>query len=329
MQRKHKTLVAAVAIVLLFLLAVPQLQAQAPLTLENLAARINTLARRVTALGAAKADKSQVDVLENRVATLEARLRPTPTPTTTSTPTGTPTPVATSTPTPTATDTPEPTATPTPSTPFLTTRGTMNIRGGPGTNYAIVGNAAAGTRFDITGKNAGSDWWRIDYRGQHAWIYAPLVTATNVGAVSVVLTPAPPPPPPTPQPAAPAAPPPSVGGTLDEQALFIIHRDSQTQAEQQEWNALSDQDKQIAVIANGILISDTASYCDISTADAARMVDRYAQVLDDAGYTARQGGVNVRFTLMLFLTSLQEADRSARGCEDWLGHMVNVQLANE
>ena len=83
------------------------------------------------------------------------------------------------------------------------------------------------------------------------------------------------------------------------------------------------------MIANGILISDTASYCDISTADAARMVDRYAQVLDDAGYTARQGGVNVRFTLMLFLTSLQEAGRSAKGCEDWLGHMVNVQLANE
>ena len=42
----------------------------------------------------------------------------------------------------------------------------MNIRGGPGTNYAIVGAAAAGARLEITGKNAGGDWWRIDYQGQ-------------------------------------------------------------------------------------------------------------------------------------------------------------------
>ena len=78
----------------------------------------------------------------------EARLDETPT-ATPQPPTATPTPepataTATATVTATATATPTqvlPTATATPATPYLTTRGRMNIRGGPGTNYAIVGAA--------------------------------------------------------------------------------------------------------------------------------------------------------------------------------------------
>ena len=77
----------------------------------------------------------------------------------------------------------------------------VNIRQGPGTNYAIVGAANPGQRFDVTGKTAAGDWWQINFNGQSGWVFGQLVTPANVQAVAVAQNiPAPPPPTNTPVP---------------------------------------------------------------------------------------------------------------------------------
>jgi uncharacterized protein YraI len=90
----------------------------------------------------------------------------------------------------------------------------MNVRGGPGTNYNIVGQANPGQRFPVTGKNNDGTWWQINYNGQPGWVFGELVTATNTQAVAVAQnipappptnTPAPVPPTPVPQPTQPPA----------------------------------------------------------------------------------------------------------------------------
>ena len=80
-----------------------------------------------------------------------------------------------------ATDTPvaaEPTATdtPAPAEASVTTTSAMNVRGGPGTNYNVIGSANAGQRFTVTGKNAAGDWWQINFNGQAGWVFGQLVT---------------------------------------------------------------------------------------------------------------------------------------------------------
>lgn len=99
-----------------------------------------------------------------------------------------------------------PAATATPDAPMATIGNViMNVRGGPGTNYNVIGTAAPGQRFEITGKNPGlGDWWQINYNGQTGWLYGPLVTATNPQVVQIALViPAPPPPTATPIPPTP------------------------------------------------------------------------------------------------------------------------------
>ena len=69
-----------------------------------------------------------------------------------------------------------------PAGPTITISRTMNIRGGPGTNYAIVGSGAAGQEFAAITMNAAGDWWQIVYEGQLAWVYAPFVTQSEDSA---------------------------------------------------------------------------------------------------------------------------------------------------
>lgn len=103
--------------------------------------------------------------------------------------------------TPTSTPVPE-TATPQP--PTVNINGDINVREGPGTNYAILGVALAGQQYFVVGKNSLGDWWQIDFSGQVGWVYAPLVDSINVEPV-VVVTPPPTytPLPPTPTPVLP------------------------------------------------------------------------------------------------------------------------------
>ncbi len=63
--------------------------------------------------------------------------------------------------------------------------GEMNIRSGAGTDYGVIGTAAAGQEFVITGKNSTEDWWQIEYEGQSGWLYAPFVVASNAEGVPV------------------------------------------------------------------------------------------------------------------------------------------------
>jgi hypothetical protein len=114
------------------------------------------------------------------------------------------------------TNTPEP-PTPTPlANPEVVANDQINVRQGPGTNYNIIGAAARGERFKVTGKNQDGSWWQIDYQGQPGWLFGQLVAAQNTGAVQVAQNiPAPPPPTntpvpqptPTPGPTQPPAPP--------------------------------------------------------------------------------------------------------------------------
>lgn len=90
----------------------------------------------------------------------------------------------------------------------------INVRGGPGTNYNVIGGAQPGQRFPVTGKNQAGDWWQINYNGQAGWVFGQLVTTQNVEQVAIAqnIPPAPtaPPPPPAtntpvPQPTQPPA----------------------------------------------------------------------------------------------------------------------------
>ena len=189
-----KSLLALLIVVFLVGITVPLYAQDVVLTLEGLAAKVEPMVELVTSMS------DRIVSFERRLAVLEA----------TDTPTVTPTP--TETPIPTPSETPTPTPTPTPNSPTVAITGQMNVRAGPGTNYPIVGQAAPGDQYIISGKNPAGGWWQIIFDGQYAWVYAPLVTATNPEVVQVAsFIPTPPPTPvPTAIPVAPtAAPPPA------------------------------------------------------------------------------------------------------------------------
>ena len=100
----------------------------AALTLESLAEKVESMVELVTSLS------DRMNAFEVRLAALEA----------------TDTPTATLTPTPTETSTPTPTATST--SPTVSINGTKKVRAGPGTNYAVNGQATAGAEYPISGK---------------------------------------------------------------------------------------------------------------------------------------------------------------------------------
>ena len=84
------------------------------------------------------------------------------------------------------------TDTPTSRTPWVTIDTRINVREGPGTNYAVIGTAAPGEQYAITGKSPGlGDWWQINYGGRTGWVYGPLVITTNSEGVQVVAPPDP------------------------------------------------------------------------------------------------------------------------------------------
>ena len=98
---------------------------------------------------------------------------------------------------------PSPTAPPTPEPATLTVSNTtVNVRSGPGTNYARIGQVSRGQSFTITGKNASGDWWQFEYNGQSAWVFGEMVTAQRSQEVTVAANIPAPPPTPRPQPTA-------------------------------------------------------------------------------------------------------------------------------
>lgn len=55
-------------------------------------------------------------------------------------------------------------------------RARVNLRGGPGTTYSIVGQASQGERFTVMGGNGAGNWYEIQQAdGSTAWVFASLV----------------------------------------------------------------------------------------------------------------------------------------------------------
>ena len=329
---KRKFVGIGMAVIVLFVFGFSRLQAQSGLTLESLSDRITSLTQRVSSLSSTKADRSKVWALETRVSELESKLE-SPQPTNTPTrrrPTLTPTPrPPTSTPTRRPTSTPtrvRPTATSTPAQPYIRTTRSMNVRRGPGTNYEVIGFATTGQEYDITGRNADGTWWRIDFEGENAWIYAPFVTDFYADRIRSVPTPAPPTATPLP-----TSPPSSQQGndfTVLEQAVMLVAMDRQRSDLQQNWNNLSQEERDRIVAGTVILLELVAEYCQMSTSAATVMINGYAQDLDDAGYTTRND-IRARATLMYILIDTEQATRSSSGCYNWLAQAVRRALAGE
>ena len=94
---------------------------------------------------------------------------------------------------------------PTQCQPTVTANQNANVRAGPSTLYAIVGNLLSGQTATIAGKNAEGTWWYIDFAdgpGGHGWIAASTVTPSCVSDTVSVITPPPLPATDTPSPVA-------------------------------------------------------------------------------------------------------------------------------
>jgi serine/threonine protein kinase/formylglycine-generating enzyme required for sulfatase activity len=137
-------------------------------------------------------------------------LPPTGTPTSTSTLTKIPTPLpATATPvvpTPTPlppTDTPvPPTDTPIPKLVAVVQAEAMNVRGGPGTEYDVLGQVKQGDELEILARTEGSDWLQVRLSdGKKGWVSAELLEVDGgVAAIPVAAVIPPTPTPSTPMP---------------------------------------------------------------------------------------------------------------------------------
>ena len=84
----------------------------------------------------------------------------------------------------------------------------VNLRGGPGTNYAVVGQASAATEMDVIGRNDAGTWWRVccpvgdpGEKETEIWVFGELVapvgdrsdaTLTSVALADVPLVEIPP-----------------------------------------------------------------------------------------------------------------------------------------
>ena len=88
-----------------------------------------------------------------------------------------------------------PTAVPSPTSEVsrLTANASVNVRSGPGTNYAQIGRLQAGQSFVITGKNPTGDWWQFDFNGRSGWVLSELVRASGGERVQVAANITPPP----------------------------------------------------------------------------------------------------------------------------------------
>lgn len=173
------------------------------------------------ALGPLSRMASEYLARQGGAAVAEVQANPTDTllpPTDTPVPTDTPEPTATATPTPEPTATP--TATPLPEPQVLADSQGLNVRGGPGTLYPVVGQMRQGDTADILARSADGSWWQVVLAdGSEGWVFANLVTVVGpLDQVAVAQDIAPPPVQPTPTPAEPPTPTPAPQPAVD----FVI-----------------------------------------------------------------------------------------------------------
>lgn len=84
--------------------------------------------------------------------------------------------------------------------PILTTTSTANVRGGPGTNYNIVGSIPLGGTAPVAGKSQDGTWWYIQFPGApggYGWIAGSITSAvcipTTLASIAAPPAPAAPP----------------------------------------------------------------------------------------------------------------------------------------
>jgi PKD repeat protein len=90
---------------------------------------------------------------------------------------------------PTATSTPTPTDTPQPGEPLLTTTVDLNVRSGPGLNYALLGLLRVNQSAPVIGVSPDGRWWQISFPGGgdgRGWVAAQYVVAKNTDNVPIV-----------------------------------------------------------------------------------------------------------------------------------------------
>jgi uncharacterized protein YraI len=88
--------------------------------------------------------------------------------------------------------------------PTAITRGSVNLRTGPGTNFPVILTMPPAVQVAVTGRNANGSWYQVVFNGQQGWTSAEYLLTSCVGNVPVVNTPAlptAPTPTPTPPPA--------------------------------------------------------------------------------------------------------------------------------
>lgn len=69
----------------------------------------------------------------------------------------------------------------------IVTTAVLNLRAGPGTDFALLGRVVQGNRLPIVGRSANSMWWQVKAVGGKAWVYGELVQPTGpMDQVSVV-----------------------------------------------------------------------------------------------------------------------------------------------
>lgn len=283
-------------VIVLLTLSLPHiLQAQGTLTLEGLAERVESLF------------VGQSD-LEQRLVTIEKQL---------SIETYTPTPTATSTATPTFTPTPEPSAS-------LQVNRNMNVRRGPGTHHAIIGQAVSGSTFDVMGANSDKSWWQIDYAGEIGWVYAGYVTTEAIDNVPVAATP-------TPLAAAPTNTPTRESQTLEptDYAAILIIRDFVGRDEMWIWDGMNENQKTTVIGAYTLLLTFGAAYCDLSMEDMTILLDEHGEVLDEADFFP-DDLTRSRGYLLGFLYGAGENDPDNRlwSCDDMLRIAVAASLSD-
>lgn len=78
---------------------------------------------------------------------------------------------------PTATPEP-PTATPEPKPEVVVNNPRVNVRSGPGPDFAVLGQVLQGQRLEIVGRDEAAEWWQICcFEGQTGWLASEVVTA--------------------------------------------------------------------------------------------------------------------------------------------------------
>ncbi len=108
---------------------------------------------------------------------------------------------------------------------------TINVRGGPGVAYPVIGSLNSGASAPIVGRSQNSAWWQIDQGGDApGWVASEVVTTDgDTSTISVITDIAPPPATPTPaSPPTPTSPPkPAVDYVVKSLRLRAIGEDAQ------------------------------------------------------------------------------------------------------